>query len=289
MKYRHTFHAGNFADVHKHVALLALLAALARKDKGFLYLETHAGRGAYTVSTAAAGDEGAHESEAGIQRVARANFKAEELQHYIRKIAEFRKERGDVRAYPGSPLLAAGELRTQDRGVSVEILPPEARALELALGHGSRMRVERGDGFDRIRAHLPPKERRGLTFIDPPYEDTRRDFERVTSAVVEALRRFESGVVCAWYPIKDDRDVGPWKTAFARAVNREGLFSELWVHPRDSRVGLNGSGLAIVNPPFRFAERADVWLWELHQQLDAAGAGGAANERFTPPAGDAAR
>jgi 23S rRNA (adenine2030-N6)-methyltransferase len=283
MKYRHTFHAGNFADVHKHVALLALLAALSRKDKGFLYLETHAGRGAYTA------DDDTHESEAGIQRVAHANFKAEELQHYTRRIAAFRKERGNARAYAGSPLLAAGELRAQDRGVAVEILPPEARALELALGHDSRMRVERGDGFDRIRAHLPPKERRGLTFIDPPYEDTRHDFERVTAAVVEALRRFESGVICAWYPIKDDRDVGPWKTAFARAANREGLFSELWVHPRDSRVGLNGSGLAIVNPPFQFAERADVWLWELHQQLDTAGTGGAGNERFKPPAANAAR
>jgi 23S rRNA (adenine2030-N6)-methyltransferase len=287
MKYRHTFHAGNFADVHKHVALLALLAALERKDKGFLYLDTHAGRGAYTVSNA--GDGGAHESEAGIRRVARADFEAEELRAYTARIAAFRKERGDARAYPGSPLLAASVLRAQDRGVAVEILAPEARALELALGHGSRMRVERGDGFERIRAHLPPKERRGLTFIDPPYEDTRRDFERVTTAVTEALRRFESGIVCAWYPIKDDREVGPWKAAFTRAVNREGVFSELWLHPRDSRVGLNGSGLAIVNPPFQFAERADVWIWELHQQLDSARTGGAANERFRPPVADAAR
>jgi 23S rRNA (adenine2030-N6)-methyltransferase len=289
MKYRHTFHAGNFADVHKHVALLALLAALARKDKGFLYLETHAGRGAYTVSNAGAGDGAAHESEAGIQRLARAAFNAEELRVYTAKIAAFRIERRDARAYPGSPVLAASVLRAQDRGVAVEILPPEARALELALGHDSRMRVERGDGFERIRAHLPPKERRGLTFIDPPYEDTRRDFERVTTAVTEALRRFESGIVCAWYPIKDDREIGPWKAAFARAVNREGVFSELWLHPRDSRVGLNGSGLAIVNPPFQFAERADVWLWELHQQLDSARTGGAGNERFRPPAANAAR
>src|SRR5262249_50291781 len=171
-------------------------------------------------------------------------FEADELRDYVSKVAAYRKERGDSRAYPGSPLLAANALRPQDRGIAVEILPPEARALELALGHHTYMRVERGDGFDRIRAHLPPKERRGLTFIDPPYEETRQDFERVTAAVTEALRRFESGVVCAWYPIKDDRDIARWKTAFARATNREGLFSELWVHPRDSRVGLNGSGLA---------------------------------------------
>jgi 23S rRNA (adenine2030-N6)-methyltransferase len=277
MKYRHHFHAGNFADVHKHVALLALLAALKRKDKGFLYLETHAGRGAYSVPAPAVDEK--HESEAGIGRVAGARFKAEELRHYLERVANFRAAQHNPRAYPGSPVLAAGELRAQDRGIAVELLAPEARTLELALGAGTSMRVETGDGFERIRAHLPPKERRGLTFIDPPYEETRRDFERVTSATGEALRRFESGVVCAWYPIKDDRDVTSWKTAFGRAVNRDVLFSELWLYPRDSRVGLNGSGLAIVNAPYQFAERADVWLWELHQQLDAARAGGAANER----------
>jgi 23S rRNA (adenine2030-N6)-methyltransferase len=288
MKYRHHFHAGNFADVHKHVALLALLAALQRKDKGFLYLETHAGRGAYTVPTHGSGDV-AHEAEAGIGRVVGATFQAEELRRYVERVSAFRKARGDRRAYPGSPLLAAGELRPQDRGIAVEILPPEARALELALGPGSPLRVATGDGFERIRAHLPPHERRGLTFIDPPYEETRHDFERVTAAASEALRRFESGIVCAWYPIKDDRDVASWKSALGRALNRDVLFSELWLFPRDSRVGLNGSGLAIVNPPFQFAERADVWLWELHQRLDSARTGGAANERFTPPAANAAR
>jgi 23S rRNA (adenine2030-N6)-methyltransferase len=134
--------------------------------------------------------------------------------------------------------------------------------------------VERGDGFERLRAHLTPKERRGLTFIDPPYEETRRDFERVTEATLEALRRFESGVVCVWYPIKSERDVAAWTNAFARAVNRELLFSELWVFPRDSRVGLNGSGLAIANPPFQIAERMQVWMPELRAALDGTGAGG---------------
>jgi 23S rRNA (adenine2030-N6)-methyltransferase len=280
MKYRHSFHAGNFADVHKHVALLALLAALKRKDKGFLYLETHAGRGTYSA---------AHEAEAGIERVVATRFEAEELHSYTEKVTAFRTMLGDQRAYPGSPLLAAGALRTQDRGIAVEILPPEARALEQALGPSSAVRVEQGDGFERIRAHLPPRERRGLTFIDPPYEETRRDFDRVTATIGEALKRFESGIVCAWYPIKDDRDLASWKRAFTRTVNREVLCSELWLYPRDSRVGLNGSGLAIVNAPFQFAERADVWLWELHQALDSAGTGGAANERVRPAAENAMR
>jgi 23S rRNA (adenine2030-N6)-methyltransferase len=282
MKYRHSFHAGNFADVHKHVALLAVLAALKRKDKPFLYLETHAGRGAYSVRGEHGG--GPHEAEAGVERVASTSFRAEELQRYVQAVAGFRAARGDSRAYPGSPLLAARELRPHDRGIAVELLPPEARALELALGPDTRMRVERGDGFERIRAHLPPPERRGVTFIDPPYEETRRDFDRLTTSVGEALRRFESGVVCAWYPIKDERDISAWKGAFAAALKREVLFSELWLYPRDSRVGLNGSGLVIVNPPYQLDERMNVWMPELHEQLDRAHVGGTHVRLMSPAA-----
>ncbi|MEP7246543.1 MAG: 23S rRNA (adenine(2030)-N(6))-methyltransferase RlmJ [Gammaproteobacteria bacterium] len=284
MKYRHSFHAGNFADVHKHVALLSLLTALKRKEKGFLYLETHAGRGAYSVRSVGAHADGAHESDAGIGRLASVEFKADELRHYTQALDAFRALRGDRRAYPGSPLLADRELRAQDRGIAVEILPPEARALELALGNGAATKVERGDGFDRLRAHLPPPERRGLTFIDPPYEETRRDFDRVTTAVAEALRRFDSGVVCAWYPIKDDREVSTWKNGFTAALKREVLFSEIWLYPRDSRVGLNGSGLAIVNPPYQLEERLNVWLPELRERLDLDRVGGASNQLITPAA-----
>ena len=165
----------------------------------------------------------------------------------------------------------------------MELLPPEARALELALGAETNVRVERGDGFERLRAHLPPAERRGITFIDPPYEETRRDFDRVTTAVTEALRRFESGLVCAWYPIKDDRDIDAWKSSFTGAVKRDVLFSELWLYPRDSRVGLNGSGLAIVNPPYLLDERMNEWMPELRERLDTAHTGGS-NARLVAPA-----
>lgn len=275
MKYRHTYHAGNFADVHKHVTVLALLAALARKDKGFLYFETHAGSGDYAA---------ADEAEAGITKLTDVAFEAPELRLYRAAIDAFRKARHNGRAYPGSPILAAGSLRAQDRGIAVEIQPPEARALERALGPGARMRVEAGDGFQRLRASLPPPERRGLALIDPPYEETRRDFERVSAALADALQRFESGVYCAWYPIKEERDVAAWKAALVRALNREVLFSELWIYPRDSRVGLNGSGLAIVNSPYQIDERMKVWMAELHAALDAARAGGSSVEIAQPAA-----
>jgi 23S rRNA (adenine2030-N6)-methyltransferase len=261
VKYRHSYHAGNFADVHKHVTVLALLAALQRKDKGFLYLETHSGRGAYDLS-------GASEAEAGIARFNVTPNSAEELQRYASSVEEYRAQRRNPRAYPGSPLLAVHALRPQDRAVFVELLPPEARALEQALGAAARVRIEHGDGFERLRAWLPPPERRGLTLIDPPYEETSRDFERVGGAITEALRRFQTGVIAAWYPIKDEREISAWQAGLVRGgLGRETLVAELWLYPRDSRVALNGSGMLIVNPPYLLAERMRVWLPELQAQL----------------------
>jgi 23S rRNA (adenine2030-N6)-methyltransferase len=284
MKYRHSFHAGNFADVHKHVTLLALLAALQRKEKGFLYLDTHSGRGTYNLSP------GGSEAESGVGRLSITANSSEELRRYIQRLTEFRTQQGNTRAYPGSPLLAAGELRPQDRAIFAEVQPPEARALELAVAGNPRVRVEPGDGFELLRAALPPVERRGLTLIDPPYEETGRDFERVGAAMVEALRRFRTGVIAAWYPIKDEREITAWQAGLSRTVDCETLVAELWLYPRDSRVSLNGSGLLIVNPPYLLAERMRVWLPELQAQLAHGSAGldsgqaGGTSIRFLAPA-----
>lgn len=293
MKYRHVHHAGNFADVHKHVTLLALLAALRRKDKGFLYLETHAGRGAYELPRTGG------ESAAGIGRFeawlgSQDGAVAEELRDYGERVQRLRRDLGAPRLYPGSPLLAVDALRPQDRAVLIEQQPPEARALEKALPHfgalATRPRVETGDGFERLRGWLPPVERRGLTFMDPPYEETRQDFERVRRAAAETLRRFRTGVVAIWYPIKDARDTRAWQSALvhdlARDVARdpardpagerggERLAAELSLYPSDSRVALNGSGVVVVNPPYGIAERMRVWLPALHACLDTGGSGG---------------
>lgn len=285
MKYRHAHHAGNFADVHKHVTLLALLAALKRKDKGFLYLETHAGRGAYELPASGG------ESAAGIGRFeawlgSQSAATAEELRHYGERVLRLRRESGEPRLYPGSPLLAMRELRPQDRAVLIEQLPAEARALEKALSGQAQGRarppqvalhitVESGDGFERLRAWLPPAERRGLTFVDPPYEQTRRDFARVRQAAAEALRRFPTGVVAVWYPIKDARDTAAWQSALVLELAGELLASELSLYPSDSRVALNGSGMLIVNPPYQLAERMQVWLPQLYAGLDLGHGGGA--------------
>jgi 23S rRNA (adenine2030-N6)-methyltransferase len=286
MKYRHSFHAGNFADVHKHIALLALLRALKKKDKGFLYLETHAGRGSYDLSGLPA------EAAGGVGRFLEAHHEAPELREYAAVIAALRARTARRHLYPGSPLIAAAELRAQDRAVLIELQGPEVQALEQSLSTlpdagagGLRVRVERDDGFQRLKAFLPPPERRGLTFIDPPYEETQQDFREVTAALVEATRRFPTGVLAAWYPIKDQRTLGPWLMECLRALRGAAttppaaLASELWLYPRDSRVALNGSGLLIVNPPWLTLERMQVWLPELQACL-AVGAGGGSSARM---------
>lgn len=268
MKYRHSYHAGNFADVHKHITLLALLSALKRKDKAFAYLDTHAGRGLYDLSSPS------EAAAAGALRFIGGAYSAPELQAFAQLIADLRAERGHSHAYPGSPLIAARELRTQDRGVFCELITAEARTLEKALHSSGQTRVEQGDGFDKLRSWLPPPERRALILIDPPYEETRQDAERVIATVGDALQRFQTGVVAVWYPIKDEREAAAWTAAFSRPVGREVLMSEMWLYPRDSRVALNGSGMLIVNPPYLLAERMAEWLPELQARLDMGHTGG---------------
>ena len=173
-----------------------------------------------------------------------------------------------------------------DRAVLIESLPAEARALERALSAQARGRgrppqvalnitLQTGDGFERLRAWLPPRERRGLTFIDPPYEESREDFERSRHAAAEALRRFHTGVVAVWYPIKDERDTAAWHTALAAELDCPLLAAELSLYPRDSRVALNGSGMLVLNPPYQLAERMAIWLPQLYTCLDLGHGGGA--------------
>jgi 23S rRNA (adenine2030-N6)-methyltransferase len=274
MKYRHSFHAGNFADVHKHVALLALLRAMQRKDKGFLYLDTHAGAGRYDLAGAEShrGAEARH----GITALMSAAVGpvVEEIRDYRDTVAALRTEFGDAHVYPGSPWLAAHILRAQDRGICWEILPAECRALERALGGYRRLRAECADGYQQLSAVLPPHERRCLLLIDPPYENQSAELDQALQSIVNSLQRLANTVVLMWYPIKDERTITPWLARVERALYAPSLSLELWIYPRDSRLGLNGSGLLLVNPPYQFEQRAALWQQELHALLDKTHEGG---------------
>lgn len=284
MKYRHSFHAGNFADVHKHVALLALLGAMQRKDKGFLYLETHAGAGGYDLASVET-HRGA-EAKHGVSAVLTApDPEATELKHYRDAIAAMRRGFDHPQIYPGSPWLAAQSLRPQDRGLCYELVPSECRALERTLGGFRRMRVECGDGYQHLAGALPPRERRCLLLIDPPYEYPAADQQDALDAVVLALQRLANTVIALWYPIKDERSLAPWLARVEQAVNVPTLVQELWLYPRDSRAGLNGSGLLIFNPPYQFEQRSQLWQPELLRALDKSQHGGQATRWLIAEAG----
>jgi len=272
MKYRHSFHAGNFADVHKHVTLLALIAALQLKGKGFLYLETHAGRGMYDLGAGDVHAGGPQEAHHGINALRAAHCHSPEIIAYLAAVTRTQGP-GGAHSYPGSPLLAAAALRAQDRGVCCELQPPECRALERALRDYPYMRCLATDGYAALNAHLPPLERRALVLIDPPYEESSKDFARGLSAVTQVLARLANAVVVLWYPIKDQRDLAPWLTRVAGELTAPTLNSQLWVHPLDSRVALNGSGLLLINPPFQFDAAAQRWLPELGRALGEAASG----------------
>lgn len=279
MKYRHGFHAGNFADVHKHVALCALLRAMQRKDKAFLYLDTHAGAGRYDLGPAS-GRRGA-DTATGIAALMEcgdtpaAQPHAQELKDYLAAVTALRSTPGNANGYPGSPWLAAYWLRAQDRGICCEILPAECRALERGLQNMHSMQIECIDGYRQLPAALPPRERRCLVLIDPPYEEP-TELDHALQATLLCLQRLANTVIALWYPIKDERTLIPWLERVERQISAPTLSLQLWVHPRDSRVGLNGSGLLIFNPPYQFEQHAIVWQNELLPLLDKAAQGGSA-------------
>jgi 23S rRNA (adenine2030-N6)-methyltransferase len=172
-------------------------------------------------------------------------------------------------------------LRAQDRGLCCELLPAECRALERALGGFRRMRVACVDGYEQARAVLPPAERRCLVLIDPPYENPGAEFERSLQMIELILERLANAVVALWYPIKDERTLVPWLARAGRVLTAPVSTIELWLYARDSRVGLNGSGLLLVNPPHHFIARAELWQQELREVLDPAQRGGSSVHALT--------
>jgi 23S rRNA (adenine2030-N6)-methyltransferase len=280
VNYRHAFHAGNHADVLKHLLLVHLLEALQRKDKGFLFVDTHAGRGQYPIDPANPGGEW-HE---GIGRVlARRADAPEGLRHYLDLVvAAGGGDATRLAAYPGSPSLAASLLRPQDRAVFCELQRVEAKALTTELTGVRNAQVREGDGYAALKALLPPPERRALVLVDPPYETQAAEFDTAKAAILTALERFPSCTLALWYPIKE----GPTAQRFLEAMRRSGVrrqwVLELCIHADDSHVGLNGSGLWVVNPPWQFEQALQPAMPWLHKALSPAGRGRWRCEEWVP-------
>ncbi len=265
MNYRHSFHAGNFADVLKHVTLLGLIEAMQRKDKGFLLLDTHAGRGGYLLESSEAQRTG--ECEGGVCRVVdlrppeqqpkRQTFAPSALlRRYVEAVRAFNvATHGDasaLRAYPGSPLLAAQTLRPQDRLIACELQPTEHKALDEALSPFANARAELRDGYAAVKALLPPVERRALILIDPPFEAQEAEFDAILASAREALQRLPSAVIAVWFPIKRRAGIQRFLRRAADLPAQSVLLAELLVRPDDSPLRMNGSGMLLINPPWQF-------------------------------------
>src|SRR5258707_765978 len=245
MNYRHIYHAGNFADIAKHVALLFGLEALKRKESAFFALDSHAGRGFYDLQAAESVKSG--EAERGIQRLIEKAVGDAALAGYFSAIRARRGKR--LARYPGSPALIAGSLRPQDRALFVEWMPPEARAAEREIESVGRVRTEIGDGYAALKAFLPPDERRGLVLIDPPYESL-DELKLMLQAFADAYRRWPSGIFLMWYPIRSATQRSLVHARFEALQIPKMLIADLAIHPDDPGVGLAASGLMIVNPPY---------------------------------------
>jgi 23S rRNA (adenine2030-N6)-methyltransferase len=277
MNYRHIYHAGNFADVAKHVGLMYCLGALQRKDAGFFVLDSHAGRGYYDLQAAEAHKSG--EAERGIQRLIETSIGEAALADYFAAIRARRGKR--LARYPGSPALIASGLRPQDRALFVELMPAEARAAEREVLSLGRVRTEIGDGYAALKAFLPPEERRGLVLIDPPYESL-DELKLMLQAFADAYRRWPSGIFLMWYPIRSAAQRSMVHARFEALGVAKMLFADLAIHPDDAGVGLAGSGLMIVNPPYGADEYLSGAYAAIHKGIATPGAGYVEVARLTP-------
>ena len=287
MNYRHAFHAGNFADVFKHAVLCRILHHLRGKPAAFRVIDTHAGAGLYDLSGPEAGRSG--EWHLGIERLMAARFAAPAaalLAPYLEVVGAL-NERGRLTVYPGSPALARAWLRPQDRLVVCEIEPQAAAALRRNLRGDARIKTLALDGWTALGAYVPPKERRGLVLIDPPFEQD-SDFFRLARGFAAAHRKWPTGIYMLWYPVKTRSEPEVLAKSLRRLGTAKILRAELNVAPLSDPSHLNGCGLILVNPPWTLESELSVLLPALAGILGRAGKGGFRLDwlvREGPPAG----
>lgn len=263
MNYRHAFHAGNFADVVKHAVLARIIMHLQKKDAAFRVIDTHAGTGRYNLQ----GNEAIRGGEwhDGIGRVWSHHFPsdiAELLAPYRDAITAFNPD-GKLAIYPGSPLLIRHWLRPQDRLIACELESGAAQSLSRLLRNDPVAKAVTIDGWTALNAYIPPKEKRGLVLIDPPYEE-RDELKRLADALVTAHRKWSTGTYLAWYPIKDQRET----VAFIRMIEKADIENVLRIELIRDSVGdgrLRGTGLLAINPPWTLVQETKILLPTLAQ------------------------
>ena len=248
MNYRHAYHAGNFADVLKHVVLLALIESLQAKPTPFCYIDTHAGSGNYPLDGFEAGKTG--EFKDGIARLHPAEKLPPLLRRWRDGILGSADNAEGLKRYPGSPLQVARLLRPGDSAQLCELHTEEACKLRDLFRGNHQVHVHERDGYEALKALVPPQEKRGLVLIDPPYEAQDAEYKLIEQALKPALQRWPTGVYAVWYPIKLRSQVQPFLRGLQHGIARRVLRAELLVHPDDSPLRLNGSGMVVLNAPW---------------------------------------
>src|SRR6202142_89183 len=283
MNYRHAFHAGGFADVIKHIVLVRILLHLQEKDAAFRVIDTHAGAGVYDLT----GEEASRGGEwlTGIARIMQARFSETTMpliEPYL-DIARAFNPHPPLKTYPGSPLITRALLRPQDRLTACEVEPKARKQLIDALRRDTQARVVDLDGWTALPAFVPPKERRGLVLIDPPYEQ-KDEFERLAAGFAEAFAKWPTGSFMLWYPVKSRRGTDELAGQVAQAIGEarppgKCLRVEFSVAPQTAGQRLTSAGLLVVNPPWTLAAELKTILPELEKPL---GQGGASRFRLVP-------
>lgn len=272
LSYRHAFHAGNHADVLKHFIEVQLLRHLAQKDKPFWFIDTHAGAGCYALDTGYATQNAEYES--GIARLWERSDAPAPLAEYVSLVKRINPD-GQMKLYPGSPLIALDLLREQDKMRLFELHPTDSEILqENFAGHSAQVLIQTADGFGALKALLPPPPRRALVLIDPPYED-KQDYLRVIAALREGLRRFSSGVYAVWYPQLQRADARQFPEQLKRMPVKSWLHVTLSIHePSADGFGMHGSGMFIINPPWTLRRILQEVMPYLVRTLGQDGQGG---------------
>lgn len=272
MNYQHEFHAGNFADVFKHAVFCRILHHLRDKPAAFRVIDTHAGAGLYDLTNEKAMRGG--EWHGGIGKLMDARIPepvATLLSPYL-DVVRAVNERGQLRTYPGSPALARAWLRPQDRLIVCEVEPKTAAALRRNLRSDTRIKTLAVDGWVALNAYVPPKERRGVVLIDPPFE-AEDDFHRLANGLASAHRKWATGIYALWYPIKGRRDPDTLAKRVRRSALPKVLRAELLVSQLGDPTRLNGAGLIMVNPPWTLENELSVLLPALAGALGLNGKG----------------
>lgn len=278
LAYRHLFHAGNFADVFKHALLTRLLVALAGKGKPYCYLDTHAGTGRYDLAHEWAWKT--REFADGIGRLWDRKDTPAALAPYLDAVRS-ENPKGRLRYYPGSPLFALKLRRPGDRVVLAELNRTDCAELEAVVGHERHVAVHRMDGYQALKAFLPPAERRGLVLLDSSF-DRSGEFRRVARALKDAHRRWPTGIYALWYPLMEPAAMRGFARDVVRSGVRKVLRMEFAIRSADWALSMRGCGMLVVNPPWRFEAEARAvldWLW---RALAVEGAGGVKLDWLVP-------